>query len=112
MGLFKTLKEIIFHPEEEKVIAEIYANQKYWNIIVKLHNARIAQLGEEMMGTNTMTPEGQIKEHGLKERVNENEYYLSIFKAEHEKQEKLRKKNECKESKEGRFRKITSIKDL
>lgn len=112
MGLFKTLKEIVFKPEEEKVLAEIYENQKYWNVIVKLHNARIAQLGEEMMGTNTMTPEGQIKEHGLKERVNENEYYLSIFKAEHERQEKLRRKKEHKAIKEERFKKVITIKDL
>lgn len=112
MGLFKALKDIVFTPPEQKTIAQLYADQKYWNVIVKLHNMRIAQLGEEIMGTNTMTPEGQVREHGLKERVNENEHFISLFKTEWERQEKTRRVEERKEFRQKKFRKITSLQDL
>lgn len=112
MSLFKKLKDILFSTSELKEMSELYANQRYWNILVKAHNMRIAQLGEEMMSINTMTPEGQVKEHGCKERVKENEYFLTLFKAEFERQEKAKRKQDRMDNRKQKFHKINYLKDL
>ena len=112
MGLFRTLRDAILTPPELKIVAEIYADQRVWNVLVKLHNMRIAQLGEEIMGINTMTSEGQIREHGVKERVNENEHFLDIFRRERERQEKILRNSQKKVRKEQKFKSITSLQDL
>lgn len=112
MGLFRALKDVVLTPPELRVMAEIYSDERVWNLLVKLHNMRIAQLGEEIMGTNTMTPEGQIKEHGLKERVIENEHFLQLFQRERERQEKVLKTAQRKDLRQKRFKPINRLQDL
>jgi hypothetical protein len=112
MALFQTLKDALITPPELKLMAEIYGDSRVWNVLIKVHSMRIAQLGEEMMSTNTMTPEGQIKEHGLKERVAENEYYLDLFKRERTRQEKILRNKQRDDVKQKRYQSINKLTDL
>lgn len=112
MGLLKRLKEIAFTQPELKGFSELYANRKYWDILIKVHNMRIAQLTEESLGINTLTSEGQIKDHGVKERIRENELYIDLFEQEVKSQEKARKVEEHKQLRRDRFKPIKSLFDL
>lgn len=112
MSIFKKLKEILITPPEYKMMAELYGNVNYYNLLVKLHNMRIAQLGEEIMGANTMTSEGQIKVHGLQKKVEENEHYLAMFEKARQDIEKKLKAESKKVFRQQRFKPINKLQDL
>ena len=99
-------------PPEQKLMAEAYMDEKLWSLLIKVHNMRISQLGEQLMNVDTRTAEGRIEDHGLKEKIRENEHFLNLFKQEYQKRQKALKKQQKNRAEKERFNKPNKLQDL